>query len=512
MSEEARIAAVDQAVLLQQALETWTDEAKEKAFHELEGRASKERRVWYCERGRTCDGNPHDGYNYQHARSDQWPPPGRPGISWRTWLLMGGRGSGKTRSGAEYVRKMSERFPRIALIGATNTAIRDTMVEGESGLKNVFKAAGQEVDYKPALRRVIFPSGAIATLFTAEEPDRLRGPQHHAYWMDEPAHYPDIDEMWRQLQFGLRLPTEGAGPHGVCTTTPLPNKWIKKRVEEYNEGKPVVDKKTGLLIPPRTRISKVSTRANLANLDPLAVAELLEEFDGTRLGRQELDGEVLEDVEGALWAQSMIRRCPPPDRYDRLLVSIDPAGTTNIRSDETGIVVVGKVGKTYYVIADHSGKYSPNGWAAKAAQLHRAYSADAIVAEKNFGGDMVKTTIQSMLDKTGEAARIIVTHAAQSKKVRAEPIVGLYEQERVFHVGDVAQLEEEQLTWVPATGPSPNRIDAMVWGITELHGGFGKAVMASARTKPDGGGPGSRIIRPRSVAGASRPGLRRIGR
>lgn len=474
-------------------VENWSAAEKERAWAEVQRRASTDKRIFYCAGrrpkwdasgklipGSGCDGAPHDGYPYRHAREDQWPPPG---TDWLLWFLMGGRGSGKTRTGAEYVRQMSKKVGRIALIGATNQAVRDVMVEGESGLMNVFGNYGEKIEYRPALRRITFPSGAIATLFTGEEPDRLRGPQHGGFWLDEPSHFPLIDDVWDQLMFGMRL---GQRPHGLCTSTPLPNKWTKARVAD-----------------PKTRMVRVSTYANLANLAPTVKDTILARFEGTRMGKQELEGELLADVEGALWrAELMVTLQTPLDirDFERIIVSIDPAGTANRRSDETGIVVVGKRGNAGYVLGDYSGKYSPQGWSEKADWAYRAFKADAIVAEKNFGGDMVKTTIES----SGTSARIIVTTASRSKQLRAEPVVALYEQRRIFHNVPVLELEEEMLTWVPGQGDSPNRIDAMVHGFTELFGGFADASIASASgrgplsPKPSGViSPFKRRIRPR---------------
>lgn len=482
--------------------ERWTPKDRERAIADFARIAETERKVWYCNRprprwrqikfkvkgvettkwtivpGTGCDGAEHEGYPYRHARADQWPPPG---TSWFLWFLMGGRGSGKTRSGAEYVRRLTSVAPRIALVGATNQAVRDVMVEGESGLRSVFAHAGEEINYEPSKRKITFPNGAVASLYTGEEPDRLRGPQHHAFWLDEPSHFPLIQDVWDQLMFGMRL---GQRPHGVCTSTPLPNKWTKARIADDT-----------------TRMMQVSTFANLANLAPTFRDTIVARFEGTRLGRQELEGEILGDVDGALWSMDMLLHSNiSSDSMQRIVVAIDPAGTTNKKSDETGIVVVGKRGESLYVLEDRSGKWSPHGWATEADRLYREYKADAIVAEKNFGGDMVKTTVES----TGTKARIVVTTATRSKELRAEPIVALYEQGRAFHNSrGFEELEEEMVTWVPGSGPSPNRIDAMVHGATELFGGWGPATLTVprserpiARRAPGTSSPLQRRIRP----------------
>jgi phage terminase large subunit-like protein len=451
---EDRVAAVSSTLPalspaeVQQLTRHWDPESKARAMAEVKARTGKTQQVWYCKRGRHCDGEPHDGAPYQHARADQWPPAGK---DWTTWALVGGRGSGKTRSGSEYVRKMSNFVERISMIAPTSAAARDTMIEGESGLIRVFERAGETVHYEPSKKRITFPNGGRGTLFSGEEPDRLRGPQHGLVWLDEPAHISAIDEVWDQMLFGLRL---GDRPHSVITTTPLPTKWMKARLAD-----------------PGTKSSKVSTYANLANLAPNFAQTVLSKYEGTRLGRQELHGEILSDVLGALWQDGIIHRLDSTPELARIVISIDPAGTNNRRSDETGIVAVGKAAGFGYVLEDHSDKYSPTGWAKRAIQVYERLKADAIVVEKNYGGDMVKTTIESTAkDMNTPCPRIIVKTAMRSKQLRAEPIVGLYEQTRVLHVGALHKLEEEMVTWVPGKGDSPNRIDALVWALTDLMG------------------------------------------
>lgn len=431
-------------------LEHWSPEAKAKLYQRLKDERAGERKIFYCTNpGRTCDGQPHEGVPYNHARADQWPPIHTP--AWLTFALVGGRGSGKTRTGAEYTRQMTKRTPRLALIGATNADVRDTMITGISGLESVYSNYGEKVEYQPSKRRVVFPNGCIGGVFSGEEPDRLRGPQHGFAWVDEPAHYPLIDDVWSNLLFGLRV---GDDPKIAVTTTPLPKEWLKT-----------------LLNDQKTVISRVSTRANLSNLSPTFAEAILSQYEGTRLGRQEIDGELLEDVEGALWNGDLLQYATlGPEDMDRIVIAIDPAGTANRRSDETGIIAVGKRGTgrsaAAYVLRDRSGKYSPSGWATAADDLYRELRADAIVVEKNYGGDMVKST----LENSGTSARILVKTAMRSKQLRAEPVVSLYEQHRVWHIKDagLGKLESEMLGWVPGEGDSPNRVDALVWGIEEL--------------------------------------------
>jgi phage terminase large subunit-like protein len=450
--------------------EGWSPEARAEAARLVEDLVEGRRRAWYCAHpGRNCDGKPHKGYPYPHARSDQWPPPGQ---DWFTWFLSGGRGSGKTRTGAEYARKMSERVGRMALIAPTGADVRDTMIEGESGLIAVCAYAGEPVKWEPSKRRITFANGCIATTFSGEEPDRLRGPQHGFAWLDEPAHMPLIEEVWSNLMFGLRL---GKRPHVVLTSTPLPTKWVRDIQSRQN-----------------TRVVRVSTYANIDNLAPNFRDEVVAAYEGTRKGRQELYGELLIDVEGALWSDEYLQHVDELPEFDRIVIAIDPAGSQGKRSDETGIMAVGRVGKEAYVIKDASGKYSPQGWARQALSLYRDLEADAIVAEKNFGGDMVKKVIETEAEAMGINARIMVKQAMRSKALRAEPVVNLYEQRRVWHARSLSALEEEMLTWVPGQGASPNRVDALVWAIDELITSTSIGRLRSAR-----GG----TIRPRNDGG-----------
>jgi phage terminase large subunit-like protein len=439
--------------------ETWSAEARERAAEAMQAIRNGERRAWYCRRGRKCDGKPHEGYMYPHARGDQWPPPG---TDWRRWFLSGGRGSGKTRTGAEYARKMSEKVGRMALVAPTGADVRDTMIEGESGLMFVAALAGMKLDYEPSKRRLTFPNGCIATTFSGEQPARLRGPQFGFAWLDEPAHMPLIEEVWSNLSLGLRL---GERPHVVLTSTPLPSKWVKK-IQGHR----------------LTKVVRVSTFDNADNLSESYIEDIREEYEGTRLGLQELYGQVLSDVVGSLWKVDHLRREPIEiEDLERIVVGIDPAGSANRRSDETGIVVAGMRGRNAWVLHDASGKYSPKGWADKAYALYQSYNADAIVAEVNFGADMVEEVIRRNIPTTDLPPRIVKKRASRGKQLRAEPIVALYEQERVFHWGNLADLEDEMLTWVPGYGDSPNRVDALVWALADLMQPAQEAKLASPR-------------------------------
>lgn len=428
----------------------WTPKAQEEAAALLD-RLKTPPKVWFCQRGRTCDGEPHDEVPYNHARGDQWPPPFND--PWMFWVLRGGRGSGKTRAGAEWVRQMSEITPRLALIAPTSADARDTMIEGVSGLISVCEAAHVDYRWEPSKRRFTFANGAIATTFSGEEPDRLRGPQHGAAWVDEPAHYPNIEEVWSMMMFGLRM---GARPRVAVTTTPTPIDWLKR-----------------LIADDRTVSAVVSTYANRSNLSADFLREMEEKYEGTRLGRQELHGEILMDVEGALWNWEMIEAAhfetndtpyTLAEQMDRVVVAIDPAGTSTKRSDETGIVVVGIRDGIFYVLGDYSGKYTPERWARTAINHYQDFKADSIVVENNYGGEMVRSTLNNI----SEFPRLREVNSRRGKFIRAEPIVSLYEQKKVRHMPELNRLEVQLTEWVPGKGSSPDRLDALVHAMTEL--------------------------------------------
>jgi predicted phage terminase large subunit-like protein len=375
------------------------------------------------------------------ARPDQLAPPG----DWRTWLILAGRGWGKTRTGAEWVRAEVEagRRGRLALIGATAADVRDVMIEGESGIMATARPSFRPV-YEPSKRRVTWPNGAIATAYSADEPDRLRGPQHDGAWPDELAawRYPEALDM---LMFGLRL---GNDPRSVVTTTPRPTKLIRE-----------------LITAPTTTVTTGSTYDNLANLAPAFAEQIIRKYEGTRLGRQELLAELLTDVPGALWTYAMLEdRRAAPDLV-RVVVAIDPAVTSGEDSDETGIVVAGLgVDGRGYVLADRSCRLSPDGWASRAVGAFDDHRADLVVAEVNNGGDMVESTVRTVR-KTLPYKKI---HASRGKQTRAQPVAALYEQGRVSHVEVFPELEEQLTTWTPESGTSPDRLDALVWALTEL--------------------------------------------
>lgn len=366
--------------------------------------------------------------------------------------MAGGRGSGKTRGGSEVTHRVTKITSRIILVAATGPDLRDIMVEGVSGLLAT-APPDQRPNWEPSKKKLTWPNGCIAQGYSAEEPDRLRGPQSGFIWTDEPAHFPLVREVWDNMLFGLRI---GKNPKVVATTTPKPTKWMK-----------------ALIADPLTVTQRVSTYANLVNLADTFQRIVIDRYEGTRLGRQELHGEVLEDVEGALWNWDMFTWVDIAPPLQRVVVAVDPAGTANRRSDETGIVVLG-IGfdKVLYVLADYTGRYTPGEWANRAVAAHDEFDADAIVAEKNYGGDMVRHTLENSAERERRIApRIILVDSRRGKSLRAEPVVALYEKDRVVHVGargDLGKLEDEQTTWVPGEGDSPNRVDAMVHGATEL--------------------------------------------
>ena len=385
------------------------------------------------------------------ARPDQLAPAG----NWDIWLVLAGRGFGKTRTGCEWVREevASGRAGRIALIAETAADARDVLIEGESGLLSIYPKRDRPT-YEPSKRRVTWPNGAIATLYNATEPDQLRGPQHDLALCDELAKWRYARETWDQLQFGLRL---GTHPRVLITTTPRPIELVKA----------IVAGKEG-----HVHVTRGRTMDNAANLAAPFMAKITERYGGTRLGRQELDGEILGDLPNALFTQSAIdngRVRHKPATLGRIVVAVDPAVTATEDSDQHGIVVVGasQDRREAYVLDDGSLRGSPIDWARRAISLYDTYDADCVVVEVNQGGDMVANTLRSLR----ATLPIKEVRATRGKHVRAEPISALYEQGRVHHVGTMIDLEEQMLQMTSAGyegDGSPDRVDALVWGLTEL--------------------------------------------
>ncbi|MGY4260113.1 phage terminase large subunit-like protein [Bradyrhizobium sp. USDA 4516] len=391
-----------------------------------------------------------DGGWRTKARPSQLPPDG----DWNGWLVMAGRGFGKTRTGAEWVKEEVEtgRARRVAMIAPTAADARDTMVEGESGLLAI-SSDWCRPEYEPSKRKLTWPNGAVAHTFSSEEADRLRGPQFDLAWADELAAWNDPAAAWSMLQFGLRL---GDHPRWIATTTPRPLKLIKELLERRD----VV-------------VTRGSTFENAANLAGPFLDAIRARYEGTRLGRQELNAELLEDVQGALWARDLLERArftgTVPD-LKRVVVAIDPSGTAgqNDGGDAVGIVVAGLgVDGFGYVLADRTIKASPGIWGARAVAAFHEFKADRIVAERNFGGAMVQHVIRTV-DSSVPYREVT---ASRGKIQRAEPIAALYEQGRVRHASNFTELED-QLAAMTGEGylgeGSPDRADALVWALTEL--------------------------------------------
>jgi len=375
------------------------------------------------------------------ARAEQTAPAG----DWSTWLYMAGRGAGKTRAGAEWVQEQIDSgCRRIALVGATAADVRDVMVEGESGILATARP-GMRPTYEPSRRRLTWPNGAIATTYSAEEPERLRGPQHDAAWADELGAW-RYSETWDMLMFGLRL---GADPRALVTTTPRPTPLVRSIINN-----------------PTTVTTRGTTYDNRANLAPTFFETIISRYEGTRLGRQELEGELIEDVPGALWTIGMLDglRVRSMPELDRVIVAVDPAATSGPESDETGIVAVGiGVDGHGYVLHDRSCRLSPDGWARRAAQLYHETEADRLVVEDNQGGEMVSFTLGTV-DQTVPVKRI---RAARGKRLRAEPVAALYEQGRIHHVGAFPELEDQMASFTGDGGEHDDRVDALVHALTE---------------------------------------------
>ena len=383
-----------------------------------------------------------------HARDSQLPPEG----DWDTWLILAGRGFGKTRTGAEWVRAQVQdrQAGRIALVARTLPEAQSIMIEGESGLLNVCPHWHKPI-YEPSKRKLTWPNGAFALAFSSHEPDQLRGPQFDAAWCDELASWEYSAQTWDNLNFALRL---GRHPRSVVTTTPKPIELIRS-----------------LPNGPGVHVTRGSTFDNKDNLAPAFFNGIIEQYDGTRIGQQEIYAELMDEDEDALWKREWIEKARlgshPP--ISRIVVAIDPAMSTKPTSSETGIVVVGADmrRKEAYVLADESGRLTPNSWALRAIHLYDKFNATRIVVEDNAGGQMAESTIKNAVERT---LPVKTVRARRGKYVRAEPVASLYEQGRVHHVGRFPDLEDQMCTWTPDLGPShsPDRADALVHAVTDL--------------------------------------------
>ena len=366
-----------------------------------------------------------------------------PSVPFFVWLILAGRGFGKTRTGAETVRQWIRSNAIVNMIGATADDARDIMIEGESGILAICPPDERPL-YVASKRRLEWPNGAVSLIFTADEPERLRGKQAMKIWADELAawRYPDA---WSQAMMGLRL---GTNPQAIVTTTPRPTKAIKD-----------------LMSDPRNVVTTGTTYENKNNLAQGYFDYVIKKYEGTRLGRQELNAELLSDNPGALWKRDMIdasRVIKAPD-LERVVVGVDPSATSG--GDEAGIITAGKDGDDYYTLADDSIQGSPKAWATAAVTAYHKYQADCIVAEKNNGGEMV----ESVIKQVDNNVPVRLVWASRGKATRAEPVSTLAEQGHDHHVGSFAELEDELCSWTTGDN-SPNRLDAKVWAITELMG------------------------------------------
>jgi phage terminase large subunit-like protein len=385
-----------------------------------------------------------------HVRDEQRPPEG----DWTTWIYLGGRGAGKTRAGAEWVRaRVESGCRRIAIVGANANDARYVMVEGESGLLSV-ASPWLRAKFEPSKRLITWPNGAIATLYSAEDPDMLRGPQHDTAWCDELAKWTYLEAAFDNLQLGLRL---GQRPQQMVTTTPRALPVLKSLMQRSDSV-----------------ITRSTSYDNRDNLAPAFFAHVISRYEGTRFGRQEIDAEILDEIQGALWSRAMIdealvARSVPVPKMVRVVVGVDPSGTRGQDGrDSVGIVVAGKaIDGRCYVMDDWTCSLSPAGWGRRVAEAVPLHKADCVVAEENFGGAMV----ESVLLAAQVGTRIKMVHASHGKIARAEPISALYEQRRVGHAGAFTQLEDQFCALTPdgyLGKGSPDRADAAIWALTEL--------------------------------------------
>ena len=383
------------------------------------------------------------------GRAEQKPPAG----DWRTWLVMGGRGSGKTRAGAEWVHALAVNSGarsdlRIALVAETLGDAREVMIDGVSGICRV--ARHGRPDFEISRRRLVWPNGAVAQIFSSEDPESLRGPQFHFAWCDELAKWKYGQESFDMLQFGLRL---GSFPRQLVTTTPRPVPLLKR-----------------LIADPATVLTRIATTANAKNLAPGFVAALADRYGGTRLGRQELDGELIDDREDGLWKRAAIEGLVMPldGALSRVVVAVDPPASSGQQAC-CGIVVAGMLGEgRAVVLADCSvDSPSPATWARAVVAAYRRYDADRVVAEVNQGGEMVTAMLRSI----DAMLPVTMVRATRGKFLRAEPVAALYEQGRVGHAGRFVALEDQMCDFGPdglSSGRSPDRLDALVWALTAL--------------------------------------------
>ena len=396
------------------------------------------------------------------AREDQKIPDG----DWNVWMIRSGRGAGKTRVGSEWTNRQAKDFPgcHIALVGQTVSDVRDVMVKGDGGGSSIVETSPPWFmpTYIPSRRKVIWPNGSQATTYSGDKPDQLRGPQHHFAWVDELAKFEKPTQTWDQLELGMRL---GVHPRTLVTTTPRPIHIIKQ-----------LDK------DPTTHVTVVSTFANRANLAGPYLDRITRRYANTTLGRQELDGSILDDMAGALWSRASLEATRvhelPNLEIVKVVVGVDPAMTGDEGSNETGIIVGCRtINDHYYVLEDRSGRYSPEAWARQVALLAHDYSAQ-VVGEVNQGGDLVESVIRQAdrnlkLLPGNQYSRIMQVkqvRATRGKRMRAEPVAALWEQGRAHVVGVLPELEDQlvNFTGLEEDEVPKDRLDALVWCLTEL--------------------------------------------
>jgi len=390
------------------------------------------------------------------AHPHQRPPAvANDGGPWTTWLVLGGRGAGKTRLGAEFVRALALGIApyadaphgAIALVGETDHDVREVMIEGPSGILRAGPWRDRPL-WSPTRKRLEWQNGAVAQAFSAEDPDALRGPQFTAAWCDELAKWRRAEDAYNMLQFGLRL---GPRPRQLITTTPRPTRLIKE-----------------LIADARTAVTRAATQANAAFLSPVFLSAVVDRYDGTWLGRQEILGEIVEDHAGALWTRAMIAACRlrAAPELRRIVVGIDPPAGTNV----CGIVAAGKAEDgMVYVLEDATvAGLGPAEWAARAIAAYHRHRADRLIAEVNQGGEMVRAVIRQV----DPSVPVMPVHATRGKYVRAEPVAAMYAQGRVKHVAPMPELEDQMCDFGPdgrlSSGASPDRLDALVWAVSEL--------------------------------------------
>lgn len=391
------------------------------------------------------------------ARADQLPPDD----DWRGFLLLGGRGAGKTRALVEWMRAGLEPTDRVAVVARTAADLRDVIVEGSSGILAISPPWDMPV-YEPTKRRLTWPNGAQAHLYSSQEPDVLRGPQHTKAIADELATWENASEVWANLMLGLRL---GKNPRWAAATTPRPARLLKD-----------------LLADPTVVVRRSTTYSNAENLAPAFLDQIIRRYEGTSTGRSELLGEFVEEIEGALWTRALCdaqRLQKPPEDLVRVIVGVDPAATSGEDADMTGIIVAAKDSEgRFYILADRTLRASPRGWAEAAIKAYRKHNADRIVCERNAGGEMCESVIRQVDPNVS----LKLVHASRGKRVRAEPVAAVFEQGRAYFAGDFPDLIDELCTWVPDDPHSPDRLDAMTWAMSELienrRAGF--AVMGSS--------------------------------